>query len=953
MNLSLKYWMAHKKRAMSIILSITISMASLVCAAFMARSASVASLEEQLDLSGNYDIVMHGVTTDDAQRICSEFELENSGVLFRSGYTVSASGKEFPCGSLADDKAVELYHFTPSEGAFPAQENEIAATRSAIEALGCAAQLGEKITVDLYNLEKNKYDSREFVISGILNDNRGYQLERIFNINKDGVFESVVCPSIFLHKNAIPESSEAHLMAIMDYGFDSEKLKSFLSENKIPFSNGMRIMSYNQFALTPISDLSETSLDDSLDTAHKDFNAKVVIPVFSFLVSIVSFISIMDVVSISMRERNRQLALLRCIGMSKKEATMRLLLEALVFVATSLIIGFALGAAVYWLIITFQIKVLGLNAYYAFRVSKIISSITLNPYIFPAVVGLISSLAAVSVPMLKNSSHSVLDVFSEASEKRSSFIRMKATGAVRLLSRKLNSGILQRISTSVIVIVVMSTSLFGYAYFSEQARHDTSVYEYQLEEANLNDSDYLAKRSFVSANCGTCQLNRHISGISHDNLLKLRESDCVKSVKYCIEVPSLKAVYHNNEENKEIIDSLSSSDISLSVEAGLSELYAKTLSAQGYNENERLFNIPCVGTGREIIESLSGYLTEGSINYEALESGKEVLIIETSDTSSPYQVGDIIPLSDVVIDDKTLESFDLSKGVLPEGYDYNINYLYHAQDGTQTDSLGFACGTRNDFAVRIAGRLVLDKDSAEFFMTKPLSGDCGFNLLIADSAFAALGLPDVNYTKVGVSLAELKASDSFDKVWYGVIAGSNDMEHFSTISTQRQISKAFWANMRIFVSMVVIIGLLGFVGIINTINFRVKKQISSMSVLRAIGARKWQLRSLVIRQNLRYPLIGLAFCWLPVFAFERVKKYIEAGLESGEFVLSTTVSDGKIVLPWYWSFPMHCELLEQNCVAVAAVIFILMIIIMLIASYLPIRWTEKQNIIESIRKSDF
>ena len=63
-NLSLKYWGKHKKRAFSIIFAIAASMAALTCATFLARSVSVANLDGQLDGGGSYDVIIPDISVE-------------------------------------------------------------------------------------------------------------------------------------------------------------------------------------------------------------------------------------------------------------------------------------------------------------------------------------------------------------------------------------------------------------------------------------------------------------------------------------------------------------------------------------------------------------------------------------------------------------------------------------------------------------------------------------------------------------------------------------------------------------------------------------------------------------------------------------------------------------------------------------------------------------------------
>ena len=57
MNISAKYWLHHKKRAMVLLGTIMVSTMSMTIGVFLARSASQGNIAKILNACGNYDLV--------------------------------------------------------------------------------------------------------------------------------------------------------------------------------------------------------------------------------------------------------------------------------------------------------------------------------------------------------------------------------------------------------------------------------------------------------------------------------------------------------------------------------------------------------------------------------------------------------------------------------------------------------------------------------------------------------------------------------------------------------------------------------------------------------------------------------------------------------------------------------------------------------------------------------
>ena len=966
MGLLNKYWRHHKRRAFSIVFALILSMAALVCSAFLARSAAVNDLKRAYNYNANFDLFAPYIADNDLHQIIDEQAFSQTGMLHRGGYCKTNVSEEFIYGALADKNAEEIYHLTPIKGRYPQNSGEITAMKKAFAAFGVYAQLGESISVDLYDFERQYIETFELTIVGILDDELDRtdflqsSIEYAQNVRRTRIGQYPL-PAVFLYTDDILHADSA-FMGIYDTRTDVSAYEKRLAENNIPYIEGNRIDIMLNYAMMDIEQIDEASLLEALPNANKDFNALVLIPTFTLLVLIVTFLSTYDVVTTAMNERSRQFGLLRCMGMRRQSVFFLLSKEAVFFVFISLIIGFAIGVIVYLIIIFVQINVFGINTNLAFHVIPVVDAVSINPYSYPFIVAFACALIAVLIPAINHTFNSPLEIFTGNHNNSIRVNRRRFRSAEKLLSKKLHSKLGQNITTTAIAAVVMSACFFGFLYFSAQTSHQNASYQSELDNANLNGLDYLAERDFEKASCGTAQINLYDAGIPPQEISKLKESHLAAKIRYVIEAKSTKAVYLNSDENKEIMSSLQGCNLKSRLDE-LQDLFKKSLLQQGYLENERLFNIPTAAVSPDALRELSEYLAEGTIDYDLLYAGKEVLILESENgVSSPYQIGDMITMTDAVIDDELIQKYDFSSGHVPEGYEPHFLYVYTNPDGTPEineigepmQMPGYSFGQRVDFNVRVAGRLIItDEALAQFYISKPLQGNCGFNLLCLESAFSIWGLPYANYTKAGAVLESANHIEEFDKLWFHVIGNSRDMSTISTTDIRTKMRDTAYTNMNTFLAMIVLLVALGLVGIINTINLRIRKQAQTFSMLRAIGMPNKKVNRLVIRQNIKYPIIGALLCWIPLGAYQAVFKYIDYLKDIGEYEYMITVSaDGRVHKPWYWTFPKY-DLLEQPVLLAFMVTVAMMLLVMVIASLLPMRWLNKQSIVGGIRRDDF
>ena len=947
-NLSLKYWGKHKKRAFTIILAIAVSMAALTCVTFLTRTSSVAWLErEYLDFGGYFDLMIIDISEENLNLYADDKRFTDTGIMYRGGITIPSGGAEFVYGALSES-AIPLYHYTLEDGKYPQNNGEIAAYRTFFEANGCAPKVGNKITLRLRDFNGNFVEEREFTISGILWDQHGSgNVERIFSDRRDYVF-----PQVFLCSEDMPENAELNLLANC---FSSYNLSSVIAdlENKgIDYHTGPRIGMLSAVAsivgLGSDEKASEEALYGSLGYASKDFYARALIPIFSGVTLLVAFVSISNVISTSLSERKQQLAMLRCIGMEKRKALLMALGESLVMVAIGIAVGFPLGIGGYALILFIQKNFLEIHTYPSFTVNPVIAATTVDPYTYPAVACFIVSFLAVLIPYLIELNKSPVEGLRSNSKTESKTLFCARKKAFVL--GKITGGFKQNISFFIIVTAVMWSAVFGYAFFAEQSAQNTASLKKSLDNSQLMKLDYIAQRSEFYA-LGNAQLNRHHLGIALQSITEISEYKDVETFFAAIEAKSTKAVYKSEAVDEKINEALSSTNPFKQVLIGDEELLIKTMLAQGYSENEVLYNVPTLGVSADTLDMLSEFIVDGHYDKQKLLSGEEILILQTT-KDSPYSVGDVIPMTDIVIEDEAAEVFEFQYGGIPEDAKPSFYHSY-SDDPTGYQWEGYAFGTRQDYTVTVGGIVkITDGNIRSFFQTAGLVGNSGFNILCADSAFENWGLPDRNYTKMGVKLSEKANIDDFEQLWFKAVGNSSKVTSSSVISIKRQMNTTTLSNMSIFFAIIITVIILGLIGIINSVNLRVRKKLRSYSTLRAIGFSKRCLISLILRQGLVYALIGAVTSLIPLGVYEIFRAAANAFMSNGNIRLSLD-KNGQYIYPWQWNFPRYIEVWSQPVFLIICVALVAISTVIIISNIIPAVWIAKKNITEALRNDDF
>ncbi len=167
-KMSFRYWKHHKARFVAFLLTVTLGTAALNCAALLVRSNKDAVLEDELVLLGDYDISIYGISASSMDALEDISGIDAVGSYRELGYVSLQEIQSLKKTACFDSETSEImYHMTCREGNYPTKENEIAIDINTAKALGVEPKVGETLTLEMYNLNKENIGTQEFVIVGL------------------------------------------------------------------------------------------------------------------------------------------------------------------------------------------------------------------------------------------------------------------------------------------------------------------------------------------------------------------------------------------------------------------------------------------------------------------------------------------------------------------------------------------------------------------------------------------------------------------------------------------------------------------------------------------------------------------------------------------------------------------------------------------------------------------
>lgn len=941
LKLSLRYWRVHWKKLVKVLFAMILSSAALMIAFLLARSSTEKSVQDVLNVNGNYDIVVQDLTKSQLDILASDDQIAEYGIVQNGGVCCTKNETMIPYGAFLSKKAVDMFHYPVEKGGhYPQKSGEIAGYESSFHAMGVAAVVGNKIHLQLYDAKSRKVSEGDYTISGVIDDYKnGRSKIRTMKNYLDYDENKTDFPELFFYEKDIPNGNTMTGMALCDADTAPYDVEKKLKADGLSVCVGSRLTGLASIAVASFQ--TQNDLYRNAKFAHNDFYASYMVPASVMIIFILSFCSIYGMVSCNLTDRRKNLGLLECIGMSRRKCAFYLFFESMLQSICGIGVGYILGIVLYKIYIKVLTEWRDITIYDAFAVHPITQAVSLNPFVYPAAICLVIALAAVGAAIWHNLRRTPLEM-----------LHAERGGA---------SGMNKSKYVIVTIMITGWTMVFGATFMLAKADADSSEIVANLQEVSAVDSDYSISKDIYDTMIGNVQFNRHSDVVSQKDFECLQSFKGVTDAKGILRIPGNKLLYKKGDIPKNIEDSLSELDIHQNiVHSNLEELNRLSLEDQGYESDDVLYNVPALAVDNDFVQELKSDLVSGKMD-NSFSQGKSVILIAYENVEDiPFQVGDKVKMTDTCIEENEYEQYDFSRNTMPK--DRKPSFVYSYDDGSMENLKGYSFGKRVDNEVTISGIMVIkNKEWKKLLYTDSYVYKSGtdeyvhpdFNILCSKDALPEMNRLDTGYTDVYIKTDSSFHSDVFEKLFYEIAGKSTLLKPVSRQGAKEEIIQAKWSNVVIFISVIILIVIVGILGMINSYTYAIKKNTKTICILRAIGMRQKEIRFRLLRKMVFWPMIAISTSVIPVFIFDKIKDYayhyaFDLGHNGWEMK-----SNGVMHICWQALFPWYIEMWKQPVIIVMLISAGILLILNLASLEISMRDMNRLSITDGMRKEIF
>lgn len=511
-----------------------------------------------------------------------------------------------------EEKAVEMYYPFLHEGRLPEKEGEIAVERATLMQLGLeSTQLGEELTLNLKIPDgkgfSEKTEKRTYTLVGIAYNKKAKVMESQTPATKDYM------PSAWVYKG---EQTAVG---------GKELLVGFVNTG----SGRYQGIEWSEQKLTEYYELTEQYhtvttgyREESNGTSGTDIWSSMLYSTgFAIILTLVSCLAIVNAFANNLRQRKRQIGMLRAVGATKRQIITIYAREALII---SLICA----------------PVSVLISYYGV---KLITGLIGDDLVFlpkvwilfaGAALGVIVVMCAAVIPLIPISKSSPMQAIRNVDytrKLRRKKIRSQKSFNVSSLLAKRNITLARsrQVVVSVILAITIVCSCLGFSALGHELdQADYDKYEYDLyDDANFeiefvnnsldyrgytdNDISEIMSTGYFEEMLAvkSCQANILTDEFTDYELLMSTRDDGINSIYDCVDD---ERVLTKENYRKELTKKFSKAYLEMK---------------KRYNYNSLILNSTFVSVNDELFEGMKADVVEGEINLDKLNSGEEIVLI--------------------------------------------------------------------------------------------------------------------------------------------------------------------------------------------------------------------------------------------------------------------------------------------------------------------------------------
>ena len=952
LKLSLCYYRKHPAKLavmLAILLSGTVALALTL---LFVRSSKMQELENQLTLSGDYDVIAFDCEYTLAEKVTALKSVTDSGMYKRTYVTLG--GNSVSAMAFRDKRSQEIFHMSMLRGTAPENADEIALDLTLAKACGISPYPGQAVNVNIDGEERSLTLTGVFEIKNETayggftrypsSAEEGYELPMII---LDSSYFSVVSGLYTVFIQADKGNTEQIYLDILSLGAD---------ESLVDMTNG-RGFSYSYILGTEdfgeVKSLEQTDNEISSGSAHKDIFSYI-IPLFAVLIGVVTVISLYQMMKNTFDDRMRNSGIILSLGMSTSARLLQLVGEVIVITAITLPVGLLLARYIFLLTVKLTSVQNALNA------DRLINGVTYDPWVTTVIIISVSVLAVSLLYVCRYKKMTALALITGKSPKTGKRLikhhRCKMRGSLFIVFSNIPY---TTFSVTLLIIIGMASMSFGTLFVSEIGRFESSETKFLLEESGMKNADLSASKQegcIIEPNTE----NHHDYGIS-PYLFEGFKENCAEDIKdtsSCIVRSSGMIILNGEYENLPYIlkdkrltpETVKDNDDGvLSFDEAEGKARLAVWEKAGYQAEDNVYSAPFVALDENGFSELE--LKEGSINKAEISAGRECIIAvsETSykDISAILHTGDEITLSSIMIniaadklDANSLTTDDFEKyGTL--AYKDTVT-----EDGANVPMTVYCMGRRQDIKVKIGGIAAIKTDSkADFFYQNGR-----VNIFVTPECFKAWGLPDENLTDVSVSFKDGANIRAVDKEWYNMLGQCKGIKSASKSELLERYERERNSMKNIFLRLEGMLIMLTLTGIILALYSRLRQQRKNIAAMRAIGFTKGQLALISLMQNELLVILGAVISLLPIYAFHRLSAYAQSLKFEGSEGFVTEETAIRRTDIFLYNGVLRFDMLNKAYRKDILLVILFFAVIIGIASVIPILTQKKLRITDELKR---
>lgn len=566
---------------------------------FMFSSAETYMAQLEME-QGNQSAIMYTEESDEKfyQNAIEEGIIESYGLSHIIGFGYTDDENLGTAIAWLDDKAMELSNQQLIEGAYPVHENEIAVEQTALLKLGFDPEIGSEITIKVMpqnGVNHMKEVEKTYTLTGILHDKKSY-LIRPYDSSGSDLF----VPAALVAEGTQTEIGGKELLAA--YIAIDERPKNAWSNFYGYIGEYSRGCDY----LVKHDGLSLRAMNAISESGSYGF-------VIAATLILASCVAIVNAFNTNLKERKKQIGMLRAVGATKRQIVKVYGREALII---SLICA-PISIAISYGLVRLLISAISEDAVItkSITVLPIIALVCVSVTMFAAMIPLISASRISPMQAIRNT-----DISYKMRAKRiKSQKQFNVSSHLAKRSAALYKG--GKIAVSIMLTVMILFSYVGFTYYHEFAKNLGYNYEYDYELDGLGDAVYDGSEFFYYSGMSEAERRELDTYPYFSNVISKKIRSVILDIgEYNDYFYSTKAYFEYYNYQSLTYDNFRESVINTN-----SDHYKEYKERFG-NGND-ILNLDIVSFEEQLIGTFQDKIWEGKIDFGKLASGEEVILV--------------------------------------------------------------------------------------------------------------------------------------------------------------------------------------------------------------------------------------------------------------------------------------------------------------------------------------